>query len=185
MPKGTEGFVELVRRLVVRERRRDRPLPLLRITGDGAEAVLDVLGGRLRGARNPVPYARVPVRDAAGRRTGPDLPDLLDLLTGLCDALPGQRFGADRLRFRHYGLLRWLLHQDIAGRHVDDVPTELVRRLREHRRPRGEAAAEPSPFATLGTVHHVLWFLAQRVIPAMLFRAALSERIPGIGRTYR
>ncbi|MEE1940732.1 hypothetical protein V1L54_15195 [Streptomyces sp. TRM 70361] len=182
LPRGTGVFLELIALLVRRPRRTESPLPLLWLTGERGEAVLDAVEDGLNGAsvvRRQVPHARIRIgRPGDGATIG-------DLLTRTSTALSGRSSAAGRLWFRHLGLLRWLLAQRLSGYPADEIPAELVRRLHERRRPSRAGQGDPGAVGQLGLVPYLLWRLAHGVLPAVLFRAAVSDRIPGPGRTYR
>ncbi|MCC3654957.1 MULTISPECIES: hypothetical protein [Streptomyces] len=179
-PRGTAGLLRLVAFLVRRPRPRDRRLPLIWLTGPGSPAALRTLRGRLAAP----PKRRVPHAWAEAGRPAGELP-VLPLLNQLRAALSVQTFGGDRLWFRHFGLLSWLLGQDVSGVDSDAVPGELVRRLRQRRRLVEEPAAAQETAGQFGALYHLVWQLLRKAVPAALFRAAVSGRIPGIGRQYR
>ncbi|MBQ0987586.1 hypothetical protein KBZ10_24310 [Streptomyces sp. F63] len=179
-PRGTAGLIRLVAFLVRRPRPRDRRLPIVWLGGEGAPAVLRLLRGRLAAP----PRGRVPHAWAEAGRPAGELP-VLPLLRQLRAALSVQTFGADRLWFPRFGLLTWLLGQDVSGVDSDAVPGELVRRLRQRRRSAGEPAAAHETAGQFGALYHLVWQLLRKAVPAALFRAAVSGRIPGIGRQYR
>ncbi|MEU7197066.1 hypothetical protein AB0B04_26650 [Streptomyces xinghaiensis] len=179
-PRGTVGLLRLAAFLVRRPRPRDRRLPVIWLSGRGGPAALRVLRERL----DAPPRRRVPHAWAEAGRPDGALP-VLPLLNGLRAALSVQTFGGDRLWFRHFGLLTWLLEQDVSELDSDAVPGELVRRLRQRRRLVEEPAAAHETAGQLGALYHLVWQLVRKVVPAALFRIAVSGRIPGVGRQYR
>lgn len=138
LPAGGLELLHLLARLLRRPRRGDRRLPLLwlvRPAGDGAAgALLRRFVGQ--GTRRRVPHAVLdltagPVAGAA--RPGPD--DVAGVLRELHRQLSVEAFGAARLRFRHYPLADWLMHQSLAVGvdAADSGRAALVRRLRDWR----------------------------------------------------
>src|ERR687896_375765 len=76
-PRWTNAFLRLVATLAVRPRWRDRPLPLIWLTGGGGGAVLDALAGRLTSpGRYQVPHAPAHPRAEPGPPTGPPPPNV-------------------------------------------------------------------------------------------------------------
>jgi hypothetical protein len=193
-PRWTNAFLHLVAGLAVRPRWRDRPLPLIWLTGGhGGGAVLDLLAGRLASpARYRVPHVRLAAPSGAEPEAGAGgEAGIRPLLDRLCRKLSRPAFGTGRLWFRRYVLAAWLLDQDLSGLHPDDVPDELARRLRDRARPRrghgltdrggrGELSAD----GLFGAFAALSWLLS-RLVPQVVFRIAVSGRVPGIGRRYR
>ncbi|MFG2055889.1 hypothetical protein ACGFI9_17860 [Micromonospora sp. NPDC048930] len=183
LPAGSLELFALLARLLRRPHRGDRRLPLLwlvRPAGAGA------LGGLLRrflgqGAGRRMPHA---VLDLAAR---PETDDVPAVLRELHRQLSLEAFGAARLRFRHYPLADWLMQQTLAvgadaghsGR------AALVRRLRDWRGRRAGEDPQVAGDSGLGTALQVLLWLLRRAVPSVVFRIAVSGRVPVVGRQYR
>ncbi|MDM4781714.1 hypothetical protein [Micromonospora sp. b486] len=183
LPSGGPELLTLLARLLRRPRRGDRRLPLLwlvRPTGDGAiAALLRRFAARRAGRR--VPHA---VLDLAGRPAGDDV---AAVLRELHRQLSVEAFGAPRLRFRHYPLADWLMHQTLAVDldAADSGRAALVRRLRDWRGRRAGDDPQVGGDSGLGTAVHLLLWLLWRAVPSVVFRIAVSGRVPLVGRQYR
>lgn len=183
-----DAFLRLVAALVMRPRWRDRPLPLIWLTGGRhGGAVLDALAEGLAGqGRFRVPHGRLTAAPGIAADAEAEIRPLLD---GICRKLSRPMFGTGRLWFRRYALAAWLLDQDLSGLHSDDVPGELGRRLRDRSRPGGGPAGlsgrgDVSGDGLFSVVAVVSWLLS-RLMPQVLFRVAVSGKVPWIGRRYR
>ncbi|MEU9742962.1 hypothetical protein AB0E12_27650 [Micromonospora chersina] len=190
LPAGGLELLHLMARLLRRPRRGDRRLPLLwlvRPAGDGAAgALLRRFVGQ--GTRRRVPHAVLDLttRPAAGAaRPGPD--DVAGVLRELHRQLSVEAFGAARLRFRHYPLADWLMHQSLAVGvdAADSGRAALVRRLRDWRGRRAGDDPQVGGGSALGTALQVLLWLLRRAVPSVVFRIAVSGRVPVFGRQYR
>ncbi|MEV1147321.1 hypothetical protein AB0I76_27260, partial [Micromonospora sp. NPDC049799] len=106
LPAGATEFLALLARLLRRPRRGDRRLPLLWLVHPDLMALLRRFLGQ--GQRRRVPHA---VLDIAAQPAGTDVPTLL---RDLHRQLSLEAFGAARLRFRHYPLADWLMHQSLS-----------------------------------------------------------------------
>ncbi|MFG1713076.1 hypothetical protein [Micromonospora sp. NPDC049203] len=183
LPAGGPELLTLLARLLRRPRRGDRRLPLLwlvRPAGDGAvAALLRRFAARRAGRR--VPHA---VLDLTAR---PDGDDVAAVLRELHRQLSVEAFGAPRLRFRHYPLADWLMHQTLAVDldAADSGRAALVRRLRDWRGRRTGDDPQVGGDSGLGTALHLLLWLLWRAVPSVLFRIAVSGRVPLVGRQYR
>ncbi|WFF06224.1 hypothetical protein O7622_24695 [Micromonospora sp. WMMD1076] len=183
LPAGGPELLTLLARLLRRPRRGDRRLPLLwlvRPAGDGAvAALLRRFAARRAGRR--VPHV---VLDLTGRPAGDDV---AAVLRELHRQLSVEAFGAPRLRFRHYPLADWLMHQTLAVDldAADSGRTALVRRLRDWRGRRTGEDPQVGGDSGLGTALHVLLWLLWRAVPSVVFRIAVSGRVPLVGRQYR
>ncbi|HET8662135.1 MAG TPA: hypothetical protein VFM55_24520 [Micromonosporaceae bacterium] len=97
-----------------------------------------------------------------------------------------EAFGTERLRFRHYLLADWLMHQMLVpGMDTDDSRAALVRQLRDRR---GSPPGADAPVAAedpVGTVYQFVLWLIRRAIPNIVFRAAVSGRVLLLGPHYR
>jgi hypothetical protein len=113
LPTGGSEFLSLLARLLRRPRRGDRRLPLIwLVRADGAPDLLGLLRRALvRGHRRRVPHALI---DATAPGT-----DVNAALREAYRQLSLEAFGAERLRFRHYPLADWLLHQSLATAPAD------------------------------------------------------------------
>ncbi|MGH3751995.1 MAG: hypothetical protein ACRDRP_04735 [Pseudonocardiaceae bacterium] len=172
----------LISDLLRRPARTDRRLPLIWLSGrDGGTRVLGALVERLkRPARYRVPHAHVDL-------TVEDAPqDIRQLLRELCVQLSVPRFGGERLSFRHYELVDWLMERDLSGEAPGDRARAVIALLRGRHRPfRRHSESPDSTTLDLGPRYRLLAWLIRRAIPEVLFRAAVSGRIPGFGRRYR
>jgi hypothetical protein len=108
----------LISQLLRRPTHTDRRLPLMWLSGrDGGTRVLGALVEKFkRPARYQVPHAHVDmnVEDAPH--------DIRQLLRQLCAQLTAPRFGGERLSFRHYELVDWLMEQDLSRETPGDRP---------------------------------------------------------------
>ncbi|WFE52708.1 hypothetical protein [Micromonospora sp. WMMD1155] len=179
LPAGGLEFFTLLARLLRRPRRGDRRLPLLWLVRSDTSDLMTPLRRFLgQGPRRRVPHAVV---DAD---VPPGAGDVSALLRELHRQLSLEAFGAARLRFRHYPLADWLMHQSLSfGVDADDSRAALVRRLRDRRGTRAPEAP-PSGGDAVSIVSQVLLWLVRRAVPGVLFRAAVSGRVPVLGRHY-
>jgi ABC-type branched-subunit amino acid transport system substrate-binding protein len=191
--RSVEEFLALIDGLVRRPRRFDRGLPLIWLTGDkDSRDVLNALVKRITEttSRYRVPYTRLRASRGASPAQGLSQsahnPDIRPLLHAACVDLSKQKFGGERLRFRHYALVEWLMSQNLSPLALEDAPNRLEKLLRKrHRRPGlqpdgGEAATAAADLYLL------LILTAGRIVPRLLFRAAVSgRRLPLFGRHYR
>ncbi|PWR16984.1 hypothetical protein DKT69_02675 [Micromonospora sicca] len=183
LPGGGAELLSLLAWLLRRPRRGDRRLPLLwlvRPAGAGdAAAVLRRFVGQGTGRR--VPHV---VLDLAAR---PETDDVAAVLRELHRQLCLEAFGAARLRFRHYPLADWLMHQTLAvgADPGDSGRAALVRRLRDWRGRRSTEEPQVGGESGLGTALQVLLWLLRRAVPSAVFRIAVSGRVPVVGRQYR
>lgn len=190
-PRWTNAFLSLVAELAVRPRRHDRALPLIWLAGaHHGGAVLDALAGQLSSPGwYRVPHGRLTAPPPGGLGAPNQAEsETRPLLDQLCRKLSRPKFGAGRLWFRRYALAAWLLDQDLSDLRSDDVPGELVRRLRGRSRPRHRAGLSDRGDLSgegLFGVFAVLSWLLSRLVPQVVFRVAVSGRVPGIGRRYR
>ncbi|MET8199305.1 hypothetical protein [Micromonospora taraxaci] len=179
LPAGGLEFFALLARLLRRPRRGDRRLPMLWLVRSDTSDLMTPLRRFLgQGPRRRVPHA---VLDADAP---PGAGDVSALLRELHRQLSLEAFGAARLRFRHYPLADWLMHQSLTfGVDADDSRAALVRRLRDRRGPRAPEAP-PSGGDAVSIVSQVLLWLVRRAVPGVVFRAAVSGRVPVLGRHY-
>jgi hypothetical protein len=180
LPAGGLEFFTLLTRLLRRPRRGDRRLPLLWLVRAETQELMVPLRRFLgQGPRRRVPHAVLDVE------TPPGAGDVPALLRELHRQLSLEAFGAARLRFKHYPLADWLMQQSLSfGVDADDSRAALVRRLRDRRGPRTPEAL-PSGSDTVSMVSQVLFWLVRRAVPGVVFRAAVSGRVPLLGRHYR
>ncbi|MEU8085111.1 hypothetical protein AB0B57_15995 [Micromonospora sp. NPDC049101] len=197
LPPGGLEFFALLARLLRRPRRGDRRLPLLWLVRPETQIRSDTLARSETQVRADTSDLMVPLRRFLGqgpRRRVPhavldaDVPpgagDVPALLRELHRQLSLEAFGAARLRFRHYPLADWLMHQSLTfGVDADDSRAALVRRLRDRRGPRTPEAL-PSGGDAVSIVSQVLLWLVRRAVPSVVFRAAVSGRVPVLGRHY-
>ncbi|MFC5922630.1 hypothetical protein [Micromonospora vulcania] len=179
-PAGGLEFFTLLARLLRRPRRGDRRLPLIWLVRTDSPDLMAPLRRFLgQGPRRRVPHAKLDAEAPPGAGGVPAL------LRELHRQLSLEAFGAARLRFRHYPLADWLMHQSLSfGVDADDSRAALVRRLRDRRGPR-TAEALPAGGDAVSIVSQVLLWLIRRAVPGVVFRAAVSGRVPVIGQHYR
>ncbi|MEU8113298.1 hypothetical protein [Micromonospora sp. NPDC048947] len=179
LPAGGLELFALLARLLRRPRRGDRRLPLVwLVRSDTADLMVPLRRFLGQGPRRRVPHA---VLDADAPPGAGDVPALL---RELHRQLSLEAFGAARLRFRHYPLADWLMQQSLnLGIDADDSRAALVRRLRDRRGPRTPEAL-PSGGDAVSIVSQVLLWLVRRAVPGVVFRAAVSGRVPVLGRHY-
>src|SRR5262249_19228430 len=98
----------------------------------------------------------------------------------------------ERLWFRHYGLVEWLMEQNLAEPGIVDPPTRLVELLRDRHQQSGNGNNSPSGRASVAgsanpveAIFKFLMWLVLHVVPNTLFRTMVSGKVPGIGRRYR
>ena len=112
--------------------------------------------------------------------------DIRQLLRTLCAQLAAPRFGGERLPFRHFELVDWLIEQDLSREASGDRARVVVALLRGRHRPfRRDNDNPDSNVLDLGPRYRLLIWLIRRAVPEIIFRAAVSGRIPGFGRRYR
>ncbi|MBQ1020498.1 hypothetical protein KBX71_21850 [Micromonospora sp. D93] len=179
LPAGGLELFALLARLLRRPRRGDRRLPLLwLVRSDTADLMVPLRRFLGQGPRRRVPHA---VLDAD---VPPGAGDVPALLRELHRQLSLEAFGAARLRFRHYPLADWLMQQSLSlSVDADDSRAALVRRLRDRKGPRTPEAA-PSGGDAVSIVSQVLLWVVRRAVPGVVFRAAVSGRVPVLGRHY-
>nr|MDT0657200.1 hypothetical protein [Micromonospora sp. DSM 115978] len=180
-PGGAAELLALVARLLRRPRRGEHRLPLVWVVGASGQEVLRPVLRRLTGA----PRRRVPHVTVDAERY-PDGNDVRPLLDEAHNQLSLDAFGAEPFQFRHYSLARWLMDQSLPGVEVHDRRARLAAKLRDRRRrwsdpDRGGVGAETA-FAVL---YRFLTWVVRRSVPGVVFRAAVSGRVPLVGRHYR
>ncbi|MFC0003223.1 type 1 periplasmic-binding domain-containing protein [Micromonospora siamensis] len=180
---GSLDLLTLLARLLRRPRRGDRQLPLLWLTRAPGSADVAALLRRFlgQGAGRRVPHAVV---DLAGR---PETDDVPAVLRELHRQLSLEAFGVARLRFRHYPLADWLMQQTltIGTGPGDSGRGTLVRRLRDWRGRRGGEDPQVGGDSGVGAAVQLLLWLLRRAVPSVVFRIAVSGRVPLVGRQYR
>jgi ABC-type branched-subunit amino acid transport system substrate-binding protein len=184
-----DEFLELIGGLVRRPRRFDRGLPLIWLTGNkDSRKVLDALVDRISAptAGYRVPFTRLRASRGTSQTQGATQPDIRPLLHAAGMDLSKQKFGGERLRFRHYALVEWLMSQNLTPLALEDALGRLEKLLRKrHRRPGFQPdGGEASPAGS--DLYQMLILTAGRIVPRLLFRAAVSgRRLPLFGRHYR
>lgn len=176
----------LISQLLRRPGRSDRRLPLIWLSGSSRARALDALVERLKlPARYRVPHAHMDM-------TLNDAPsDIRQLLRAICLQLSAPLFGGQRLSFRHYELVDWLMGQDLSRHVPGDRSKLIVALLRERYQPfrRHHKGLENNELdlreIDLGPRYSILLWLVRRVMPEIIFRAAVSGAIPGFGARYR
>jgi hypothetical protein len=175
-----EGILTLISYLVRRPGRTDHRLPLIWLSDQKqGEKVLNELGKSLGASRRyVVPHARVKATTEQPR-------DIRSLLHSICGELAAPRFGGERLRFRHYELIAWLMRLDLVELSSEDRTKEIVKCLRGHHRGRSEDNVPDIKSLDFGPPRYqLLVWVILRVLPEALFRAAVSG-IVGFGSRYR
>ncbi|MGH3974111.1 MAG: hypothetical protein ACRDS9_12430, partial [Pseudonocardiaceae bacterium] len=174
------AVLTLIARLVQRPGRKDRRLPLIWLSD--RERGTGVLNGLDKGLRMPrqyrVPGARVKANDEDSGG------NIRLLLRTICTTLAAPLFGGQPLRFRHYELVEWLMAQDLSDLRPEDRRRRIVALLRGRHRPHERDGADPD-LGNLGPQYRLPIWLIRRVVPEVLFRAAVSGKIRGFGRRYR
>jgi ABC-type branched-subunit amino acid transport system substrate-binding protein len=185
---GMEALERLFRSTVPRPRRGDRALPIIWLGGDPAnvEGTFTTLGAAASAAVqiecDPTAPADLPDGVSVSENTAPGLTDMRRLMATLCRALSGDRFGRLRpLRFRRYRLVEWLMSQKLTS---DDEIGELAGLLRREFPQWGrELLSTAEPLAS--PTQRLVAAAVRLVLPAAVFRARISGRIPGVGREFR
>lgn len=176
-----EGILTFISHLVRRPARVDHRLPLIWLSGrERGTRVLDALAARLRASRRfLVPHVRV---EAIAGRSVRDIRSLLHILSA---ELGAPRFGGERLRFRHYELAEWLMDLNLSQLSSEDRAREIVALLRGHHRRRSQDNDLNVNEIDFGPQYRLPIWLIRRVVPEVLFRAAVSGKVPGLGSRYR
>ncbi|HEY0639750.1 MAG TPA: hypothetical protein VGD67_19050 [Pseudonocardiaceae bacterium] len=181
MRRSPDGVPELVENLLRRPSRGERRLPLLWLLGEERAAVLDELGRRLTESRATycVPAARIR-EPFPGTTRG-----VADLLAKAGKNLSVRKFGGPRLTFPLFELAEWLLRQQLSEE-AGEAPAHLLTLLRQRRHQhRGGSAELEQPPIDLTGPWQTAFSVLRRLVPRTVFRAAVSGRLPGIGRIYR
>ncbi|MEO3745002.1 hypothetical protein [Plantactinospora sp. B5E13] len=192
---GAPDLISLLRRILGRGQRRRIPHAVLEASARSARQPDPVPLRSSPTARQPAHTTRdggpTPSADSPPTAGGPTAgTDLAIALRQVYRQLSLEAFGGERLRFRHYPLADWLLHQtptdeSDTGEHRRD----LVRRLRDRRgrRPADETTdGGPAGGDDAGaTVYQFVFWLVRRAIPSIVFRVAISGRVPLLGSHYR
>ncbi|GAB6897032.1 ABC transporter substrate-binding protein [Kineosporia succinea] len=199
MFKGARQLLECLERLIQRPRRHEAPVlrgrpgpvpgvPLVCLKrADDSGALVDGLARYLKHAEpRRVPHA-VHRETAAAPTASTDPADLIaDLLLPIARDLAG---GANtvngRVRFSRFGLVHWLIRQDLGTDRLDPHAV-LFQRLRE--RDLGWSKyttlfSDEAPELLEAPV--VRWARLARVVPPLWFRVRLGAGLPGVGREYR
>lgn len=178
---GVAELLALVARLVRRPRRGEQRLPLIWVVGSAAQEIAGPLLRRLsRSPRRRVPHAVVD----ADRYT--EAGDVRPLLDEAHHQFALDAFGSEPFEFRHYSLARWLMEQTLPGVEVYDRRVRLAERLRDRRRRWSDGdRGGPSGETAISILYRFLTWLVRRAVPNVLFRAAVSGRVPVVGRHYR
>jgi ABC-type branched-subunit amino acid transport system substrate-binding protein len=181
-----------------RGRRLRRGLPMLCLVRPAGSEVLAALACRLiHPAIGRIPHAMLTFTEGrpTGEQLGVDGAGQVEAVRSILFALAGElsrerNAKAGRLRFRRFGLVNWLLQQDIRE-FVPDQDRELLRLLRERSLARrrfpgvgDEVQSElrnnlPAPWWARPLVPLLRWF------PPLWFAVKVSGRLPFFGRDYR
>jgi len=174
---GAKDVLRLIESLLARPRDHETDLPMVCLVQRPVDARLLSLLARPLSTDGPrqVPHARVDATGARGVR---------ELLRALAEQLSTERFGVRPPRFRHYLLVDWLMNQRLE-RSADAARAELVRRLRDHLGRWGEELLSEAGAQAPGIAQRLLLGVFRRLVPAAVFRARISGRIPGVGREFR
>jgi hypothetical protein len=175
------GILTLISQLVQRPVRTDHRLPLIWLSSrERGTQVLEALVARLRSPRRYlVPHARVEATPGRPAR------DIRALLRIFCAELSALRFGAERLRFRRYELVEFLMGLNLSQLSTEDRSREIVRLLRERHRRRSQDIDRELNGIDFGSQYRLPIWLIWRVLPKAFFRAAVSGKFPGFGSRYR
>ncbi|MDG4765954.1 hypothetical protein O7632_17875 [Solwaraspora sp. WMMD406] len=180
--RGMAELLGVVGRLLRRPRRGEHQLPLIISVGD---VDTDVRDGLLRRLRRPT-RRRVPHIDLDAAAF-PDQQGIRPLLDAMHHQLALDAFGGQPFVFRHYPLARWLMDQRLTDVEVADRRSRITDMLREQRRrPAADSGrgATDAETAFAAAYRFVLW-LVLRAVPDVVFRVALSGRLPVVGSRYR
>ncbi|HEX8627327.1 MAG TPA: hypothetical protein VF755_04065 [Catenuloplanes sp.] len=212
--QGAAKLVTLVHDLCDRPRRGELPsrrmadlprgrhgLPLVCVVRPAVLPVLPALATYLATARpTRIPHALIscePAGATAGASGGvaaggvaaggvDAVEQVADLLRRLAQRINRSvNAGYGRLRFPLFGLMYWLLHQDVRGQEPDRL---LLQRLRERALASRRLTDITEPLSAEATAGPILpgWVTAAlRVIPPLWFRIRVSGRVPLISRGYR
>ncbi|MFY1650375.1 hypothetical protein ACN27J_05705 [Solwaraspora sp. WMMB762] len=180
--RGVAELLTLVGRLLRRPRRGEHDLPVVVAVGAAGS---EVHAGLLRRLRRPA-HRRVPHVDVDAAEF-PDGAGIRPLLDAMHHQLALDAFGGEPFTFRHYPLARWLMDQRLADVEVTERRARLTQMLRDwRRRPAAENLSGASDAETMfATAYRLLLWLVLRAVPDVVFRAALSGRLPVIGGRYR
>ncbi|GAA3594640.1 hypothetical protein GCM10022223_07160 [Kineosporia mesophila] len=195
--KGARQLLECLERLARRPRRREAPasagktrgvqgIPLvcLKRVDDGG-ALVEGLARYLKEAEpRRIPHV---VHRCVPPPPGAD--DLDDMAGGLLriarELASGPNTAGGRIRFGRFGLVHWLIHQDLGADHIDSDGL-LRRRLRDRELSSSRYASlfsdELPEFLDAPVAR---WAKLARIVPPLWFMVRLSGRVPGIGREYR
>ncbi|WP_326553429.1 hypothetical protein [Micromonospora sp. NBC_01813] len=180
--RGMAELLAVVGRLIRRPRRGETELPI--VVAIGASGT-DIHQGLLRRLRRPsrrrVPHVEI---DAALFADDHGIRPLLDAMH---HQLALDAFGAEPFAFRHYPLARWLMDQRLTDVEVTERRSRITQMLRDwRRRPAADSLRGASDAETaFATAYRLVLWLVLRAVPDVLFRAALSGRLPVIGGRYR
>ncbi|WFE28295.1 hypothetical protein O7623_03530 [Solwaraspora sp. WMMD791] len=179
---GMAELLAVVGRLLRRPRRGEHDLPIVITVGnDGAEIRAGLLRRLRRPHRRRVPHV---VIDAT---RFPDSGGIRSLLDVMHHQLALDAFGGTPFTFGHYPLARWLMDQRLADVEVTERRARITQMLRQwRRRPATENLQGASEAETLfATAYRLVLWLVLRAVPDVVFRAALSGRLPVLGGRYR
>jgi hypothetical protein len=206
--RGVFDVVDLVHRLCLRpkfgdladsadshRRRAQRGLPLLcLIRSPRHSGLLGGLAQRLTSARpSRVPHCLVRLRTEERRHRGADefsdgsVQQVREILAHAAKRLGSSRNAkGGRIRFRRFGLLDWLMSEDLKDVDVPRRGSELRSKLRE----RDIVQRFDDAITSAGKQTNLTgwWrFLAViiRMLPPLLFAVRLTGRVPLVGEQYR
>lgn len=174
LPEITD-LVTLLTSLSARVRGRWQQ-PMLCFVGPGASAMLELLSSaRERQRPYAVPCAFVDASQAD---------DLRQLLIELAETWEASRTSQDRIRFRHFRLIDWLMRQDLTEVRPSQREAELARRLGRASLGVGSDTATEGARVLTGLLGFTLW-LVTTILPGMLFPSLARSRLLEIGRVSR
>ncbi|MCE0540806.1 ABC transporter substrate-binding protein [Kineosporia rhizophila] len=196
--KGARQLLECLELLTQRPRRREAPAPRGKVlSAQGiplvclkwAEDTDELVAGLARYLKEAEPR-RVPHvvhrPPAPAGSPSDDVDVVADMLLRIArDLASGANAVGGRVRFSRFGLVHWLIRQDLGADRIDPHAV-LFRRLRERELGRSKYATLFSDeLPELFEAPVVRWARLARVVPPLWFRVRLQGRVPGVGREYR
>jgi ABC-type branched-subunit amino acid transport system substrate-binding protein len=168
-------LVTLVTGLTARTRGRWQQ-PMLCLIGPGASAMLQLLSAARERQR---PYA-VPCAFADASQAD----DLRQFLIELAERWAAPGTSPERIRFRHFRLVDWLMRQDLTDMRPSQRESELARRLGRASLGAGSDTATEGARVLTGWAGFTVW-LVTTILPTVLFRGLVHSRLVEVGRVYR
>lgn len=178
--------------LALNDRRKQRGLPLVCVVGPsraGEPRLLPGLAKRLTDAvPRPIPHSLPPIPEGSVSAGSDDeVERVRQILTAAAQELGSSRNASGgRIRFRRFGLLAWLMSQELT----DPDSARRSAKLRTLLRERDVAKRFDEAVENVGkNVPQTGWLgvatRALRLLPPLLFVLRVSGRVPLIGGVYR